>query len=54
MILHVILSGSVGSRLWPLSREAHPKPVLTIDSLQHLVLKPRSSRTLSKEMADVL
>ena len=29
-ILPVILSGGVGSRLWPLSREAHPKPLIKL------------------------
>lgn len=28
MLLPIILSGGVGSRLWPLSREAHPKPFI--------------------------
>ncbi|GAB6039391.1 mannose-1-phosphate guanylyltransferase/mannose-6-phosphate isomerase [Endothiovibrio diazotrophicus] len=30
MILPVILSGGVGSRLWPLSREAYPKQLLAL------------------------
>ncbi|WP_309675108.1 sugar phosphate nucleotidyltransferase, partial [Pseudomonas sp.] len=27
-LIPVILSGGVGSRLWPVSREAHPKPFM--------------------------
>ena len=30
MLLPIILSGGVGSRLWPLSREAHPKPFIKL------------------------
>lgn len=39
MILPVILSGGVGSRLWPLSREAHPKPFIKLDDGQSLIQK---------------
>ena len=30
MITPVLLSGGVGSRLWPVSREAHPKQFLSL------------------------
>jgi mannose-1-phosphate guanylyltransferase/mannose-6-phosphate isomerase len=30
MLIPVILSGGAGSRLWPVSREAHPKPFITL------------------------
>lgn len=39
MILPVILSGGVGSRLWPLSREAHPKPFIKLQDGQSLIQK---------------
>lgn len=29
-IIHVILSGGVGSRLWPLSRKSNPKQYLNL------------------------
>ena len=38
-LLPVILSGGVGSRLWPLSREAHPKPLIKLDDGQSLIQK---------------
>ena len=38
-ILPVILSGGVGSRLWPLSREAHPKPFIKLADGQSLLQK---------------
>ena len=39
IILPVILAGGVGSRLWPLSREAHPKPFIRLDDNQSLIQK---------------
>jgi mannose-1-phosphate guanylyltransferase/mannose-6-phosphate isomerase len=33
------MSGGVGSRLWPASREAHPKPFLTLPDGETLLLK---------------
>lgn len=39
MLLPVILAGGVGSRLWPLSREAHPKPFITLNDGKSLIQK---------------
>lgn len=39
IVMPVILSGGVGSRLWPLSREAHPKPFIKFDDGQSLLQK---------------
>ena len=39
MILPVILSGGVGSRLWPLSRETHPKPFIKLGDGESLLQK---------------
>ena len=38
-LLPVILSGGAGSRLWPLSREAHPKPFIKLGDGQSLLQK---------------
>lgn len=38
-LLPVILSGGIGGRLWPLSREAHPKPFIKLDDGQSLLEK---------------
>lgn len=38
-VIPVILSGGVGSRLWPVSREAHPKPFMTLPDGQNLIQK---------------
>jgi len=37
MIIPVILSGGVGSRLWPLSRESYPKQLLALTGEQSLL-----------------
>lgn len=38
-LVTVIMSGGVGSRLWPLSREAHPKPFIKLEDGQSLLQK---------------
>ncbi|AMB87549.1 mannose-1-phosphate guanyltransferase [Pseudomonas agarici] len=38
-LISVILSGGVGSRLWPLSREDHPKPFMFLPDGQNLIQK---------------
>ena len=32
-IIPIILCGGVGSRLWPLSREEHPKPFIKLKDI---------------------
>jgi mannose-1-phosphate guanylyltransferase / mannose-6-phosphate isomerase len=39
MLVPVILSGGSGSRLWPVSRELHPKPFMKIDGDISLIQK---------------
>lgn len=39
MLIPVILSGGIGSRLWPLSRVAHPKPFIKLDDGQSFIQK---------------
>ncbi len=38
-IIPVILSGGSGTRLWPISRESHPKPFITLPDGQSLLQK---------------
>lgn len=38
-VVPVIISGGAGSRLWPLSREAHPKPFIKLPDGQSLLQK---------------
>ena len=56
MLVPVILSGGAGTRLWPVSREGHPKPFMLLPDGHSLLKKayeravkflgqrPRSSR----------
>jgi mannose-1-phosphate guanylyltransferase/mannose-6-phosphate isomerase len=39
MLIPVILSGGAGTRLWPVSREGHPKPFMKLADGQSLLLK---------------
>ena len=39
MLIPVILSGGAGSRLWPVSREASPKPFMTVGDGESLLKK---------------
>ena len=39
MLIPVILSGGAGTRLWPVSREAHPKPFIRLPDGQSLLQK---------------
>lgn len=39
MLIPVILSGGVGARLWPVSRESHPKPFMKLPDGQSLLQK---------------
>jgi mannose-1-phosphate guanylyltransferase len=51
-IIPVILSGGVGSRLWPLSREHFPKQCLSLTDKEYSLLQQTMQRTLSLEVAD--
>ena len=39
MLIPVILSGGAGTRLWPVSREAHPKPFMRLADGESLLQK---------------
>lgn len=39
MLIPIILSGGTGTRLWPISREAHPKPFMKLPDGQSLLQK---------------
>ena len=38
-LIPVILSGGIGARLWPVSRETFPKPFMTLADGESLLLK---------------
>ncbi|MGR3906900.1 mannose-1-phosphate guanylyltransferase/mannose-6-phosphate isomerase [Burkholderia sp. SR8] len=39
MLIPVILSGGAGTRLWPVSREGHPKPFMKLSDGESLLMK---------------
>ncbi|WP_137170443.1 mannose-1-phosphate guanylyltransferase/mannose-6-phosphate isomerase [Marinomonas sp. FW-1] len=51
-IIPVILSGGVGSRLWPLSREHFPKQCLPLTDKAYSLLQQTMQRTLALDVAD--
>lgn len=53
-LLPVILSGGVGSRLWPLSREAHPKPFIKLDDGESLLQKTYLRAARLEEVHEIL
>jgi mannose-1-phosphate guanylyltransferase len=50
----VILCGGAGSRLWPVSRETHPKPFIRLADGQSLLQKAFLRATQLPEVSEVL
>jgi len=53
-IIPVILCGGAGSRLWPVSREQHPKPFIRLADGQSLLQKAFLRGTQLSDVAEVL
>jgi len=53
-LIPVIVSGGVGSRLWPVSREAHPKPFMVLPDGQSLIGKTFARAASLDDVAEVL
>lgn len=53
-IIPVILSGGVGARLWPVSRELHPKPFMHLADGQSLLQKAFARAAELPGVADIL
>lgn len=47
MLIPVILSGGAGTRLWPISREAHPKPFMRVGADNKSLLTQTHERALA-------
>lgn len=54
MLIPVILSGGAGTRLWPISREAHPKPFMKLADGQSLLQKTLIRTTTLENVSDIL
>lgn len=53
-LIPIILCGGAGSRLWPVSRELHPKPFIRIHDGQSLLQKAFLRATLLPEVKEVM
>lgn len=53
-IIPVILCGGAGSRLWPVSRELHPKPFMRLDCGKTLLQKAFLRAALLPDVSEVL
>ncbi|HSW69964.1 MAG TPA: mannose-1-phosphate guanylyltransferase/mannose-6-phosphate isomerase [Gammaproteobacteria bacterium] len=53
-VIPVIISGGAGSRLWPLSREAHPKPFIKLADDQSLLQKTFIRAGLAPHIEEIL
>ena len=49
LLIPVILAGGTGSRLWPLSREGHPKPFIKLFDGETLLEKNISTNKLLRK-----
>ena len=54
MFIPVILCGGAGTRLWPLSRELHPKPFINLGDGQSLLQKSLIRATELDNVAEIL
>ncbi len=53
-VIPVIISGGAGSRLWPLSREAHPKPFIKLPDGQSLLQKTFIRAGATEQVEEIL
>lgn len=53
-IIPIILSGGVGARLWPVSREMHPKPFMRLSDGQSLLQKTFARAAILPDVTEIL
>lgn len=53
-LVPVILSGGAGTRLWPVSRQTHPKPFMTLPDGENLLLKTFKRAAAFDDVSEIL
>jgi mannose-1-phosphate guanylyltransferase len=53
-LISVIMCGGVGSRLWPVSRQSHPKPFMPLPDGQNLIQKTFLRATALDDVVEVM
>lgn len=53
-LIPVIMSGGVGSRLWPVSRETHPKPFMQLPDGQNLIQKTFRRAAVLENVVEIM
>lgn len=53
-LIPVILCGGVGSRLWPVSRKAYPKPFIKLEDGESLLQKAYKRASALKDVSEIL
>lgn len=54
VLIPVILCGGVGSRLWPVSRDLHPKPFIRLANGQSLLQQTWLRGAMLPDVAEIL
>jgi len=54
MLIPVVLSGGAGTRLWPVSREGHPKPFMRLSDGESLLSKTFARGLACKDVQELL
>jgi mannose-1-phosphate guanylyltransferase/mannose-6-phosphate isomerase len=54
MLIPIILSGGAGTRLWPVSREAHPKPFMRVGGGRSLLVQTHERALAVSELASLI
>lgn len=54
MIIPVVLAGGAGTRLWPVSREGHPKPFMKLEDGESLLFKTYKRAAEIAEGAEII
>jgi mannose-1-phosphate guanylyltransferase len=54
VLIPVVRSGGAGTRLWPVSREGHPKPFMRLPEVESLLDKNYAPAVACEQVSEVL